>query len=160
MAEVLFWCAALFLVHTYFLYPVILFALDGVEQVLANVRFMRRGRVRAPARAPEALPRVSLVVAAYNEASCIGEKVKNSLAIDYPAERFELLIGSDGSSDGTDDIVRGVTDPRVRLSAAPRAGKTSVLNRCIPVASGDIVVLSDANTMIDPEAVQKQVRHF
>jgi cellulose synthase/poly-beta-1,6-N-acetylglucosamine synthase-like glycosyltransferase len=160
MAEVLFWCAALFLVHTYFLYPVILFALDGVEQVLVNIRFMRRGRV-APAVPPRAaLPRVSLVVAAYNEAACIGEKVKNSLALDYPADRFELLIGSDGSSDGTDDIVRSATDPRVRLSAAPRAGKTSVLNRCIPVAAGDIVILSDANTMIDPDAVQKLVRHF
>ncbi|MBF5043998.1 glycosyltransferase family 2 protein [Aggregicoccus sp. 17bor-14] len=160
MAEVLFWCAALFLVHTYFLYPVILFALDGVEQVLANVRTMRRGPRAAAAHPHAALPRVSLVVAAYNEASCIGEKVKNSLALEYPADRFEILIGSDGSTDGTDEIVRSTPDARVRLSAAPRAGKTSVLNRCIPVASGDIVVLSDANTMIDPDAVQKLVRHF
>jgi cellulose synthase/poly-beta-1,6-N-acetylglucosamine synthase-like glycosyltransferase len=160
MAEVLFWCAALFLVHTYFLYPVILFALDGVEQVLANVRTMRRGPRAASAHPHVALPRVSLVVAAYNEASCIGEKVKNSLALDYPADRFEVFIGSDGSTDGTDEIVRSATDPRVRLSSAARAGKTSVLNRCIPVAAGDIVVLSDANTMIDPDAVQKLVRHF
>ena len=74
MAEVLFWCAALFLVHTYFLYPVILFALDGVEQVLVNIRFMRRGRTLPAVQPHAALPRVSLVVAAYNEASCIGEK--------------------------------------------------------------------------------------
>jgi len=160
MAEVLFWCAALFLVHTYFLYPVILFALDGVEQLLANLRFMQRGRELAPVRAQGALPRVSLIVAAYNEAACIAEKVKNSLALDYPADRFEVLIGSDGSTDGTNEIVRGVADRRVRLSTAPRAGKTSVLNRCIPMATGDVVVLSDANTMIDPAAVQKLVRHF
>jgi cellulose synthase/poly-beta-1,6-N-acetylglucosamine synthase-like glycosyltransferase len=160
MAEVLFWCAALFLVHTYFLYPVILFALDGVEQLLANLRFMQRGRELAPVRTQATLPRVSLVVAAYNEATCIAEKVKNSLALDYPADRFEVLIGSDGSTDGTNELVRSVEDRRVRLSTAPRAGKASVLNRCIPMATGDIVVLSDANTMIDPAAVQKLVRHF
>ncbi|MFY0522344.1 glycosyltransferase family 2 protein [Archangium gephyra] len=161
MAELVFWCAAVLLVHTYFLYPVVLFALDGVAQVLHNVRYMRSGanRRRDGQQASE-LPRVSLVVAAYNEASCIDEKLRNSLALDYPAQRFEVLIGSDGSTDGTDERVQQCTDERVRLSAAPRGGKTSVLNRCIPMAKGDIVLLSDANTMIEPEAVQRLVRHF
>jgi cellulose synthase/poly-beta-1,6-N-acetylglucosamine synthase-like glycosyltransferase len=160
MAELAFWCAALLLVHTYFLYPLVLFALDGVAQVLHNVRYMRSGAHRRRGEQAGELPRVSLVVAAYNEASCIEEKLRNSLALDYPAERFEVLIGSDGSTDGTDERVLRCTDERVRLSAAPRGGKTSVLNRCIPVAKGDIVVLSDANTMIEPEAVKRLVRHF
>ncbi|HZI11347.1 MAG TPA: glycosyltransferase family 2 protein [Myxococcus sp.] len=162
MAEVFFWCAALLLAHTYFLYPLSLFALDGAAQVLQNLRGMRgggAGRQAAARRAGPATP-VSLVVAAYNEASCIGQKLENSLALDYPAEKFEVLIGSDGSTDGTDDIVRKCPDGRVRLSPAARAGKTTVLNRCIPMAKGDIVVLSDANTMIEPEAIQKLVRHF
>jgi cellulose synthase/poly-beta-1,6-N-acetylglucosamine synthase-like glycosyltransferase len=162
MAEVFFWCAALLLAHTYFLYPLSLFALDGAAQVLQNIRAMRgggAGRQAAARRAGPATP-VSLVVAAYNEASCIGQKLENSLALDYPAEKFEVLIGSDGSTDGTDDIVRKCPDARVRLSPAARAGKTTVLNRCIPMAKGDIVVLSDANTMIEPEAIQKLVRHF
>jgi chromatin segregation and condensation protein Rec8/ScpA/Scc1 (kleisin family) len=85
---------------------------------------------------------VSLVVAAYNEASCIQQKLENSLALEYPADRFEVVIGSDGSTDGTDAIVRACADRRVRLSPAPRAGKTTVLNRCIPSAQGDVIVLS------------------
>lgn len=160
MAELAFWGAALLLVHTYFLYPLLLVALDGFAQVRANLRFLRSGQERRRPRIAAALPSVSLVVAAYNEASCIAEKIRNSLAIEYPRDRFEMLIGSDGSTDGTDAVVSGTGDARVRLSSAPRAGKTSVLNRCIPVAAGDIVVLSDANTTIDPQAVKRLVRHF
>jgi cellulose synthase/poly-beta-1,6-N-acetylglucosamine synthase-like glycosyltransferase len=103
---------------------------------------------------------VSLVVAAHDEASCIEEKLRNSLALDYPPDSLEVLIGSDGSTDGTDALVRACSDPRVHLSAAPRAGKTSVLNRCIPAARGEIVVLSDANTRIEPGALKALVRHF
>ncbi|QDE83157.1 glycosyltransferase family 2 protein [Myxococcus xanthus] len=161
MAEVFFWCAVLLLAHTYFLYPLSLFLLEGAAQVLKNARDVRRAEtVNHGSGGQRALPSVSLVVAAYNEVSCIQQKLENSLALAYPAERFEVLIGSDGSSDGTDDIVRGCSDARVRLSPAPRAGKTTVLNRCIPMAQGDIVVLSDANTMIEPEAIERLVRHF
>ncbi|QSQ26592.1 glycosyltransferase family 2 protein [Pyxidicoccus parkwayensis] len=162
MAEVFFWCAALLLAHTYFLYPLILFAMDGGAQVAQNIRAMRSGGRAGRQEARRAGPKssVSLVVAAYNEASCIQQKLENSLALDYPSEKFEVLIGSDGSTDGTDDLVRKCPDARVRLSPAPRAGKTTVLNRCIPLAKGDIVVLSDANTMIEPDAIEKLVRHF
>jgi cellulose synthase/poly-beta-1,6-N-acetylglucosamine synthase-like glycosyltransferase len=160
MAEVFFWCAALLLLHTYFFYPLFLFAMEGVAQVFHNLRFMRKGTERARELQPGPAPKVSLVVAAYNEASCIRQKLENSLALRYPADRFEVLIGSDGSTDGTDELVSQCTDGRVRLSAAPRAGKTTVLNRCIPMARGDIIVLSDANTMIEPEAIQALVRHF
>jgi cellulose synthase/poly-beta-1,6-N-acetylglucosamine synthase-like glycosyltransferase len=160
MAEVFFWCAALLLLHTYFFYPLFLFAMEGVAQVFHNLRFMRKGTERARELQPGPVPKVSLVVAAYNEASCIRQKLENSLALRYPADRFEVLIGSDGSTDGTDELVSQCTDGRVRLSAAPRAGKTTVLNRCIPMAQGDIIVLSDANTMIEPEAIEALVRHF
>jgi cellulose synthase/poly-beta-1,6-N-acetylglucosamine synthase-like glycosyltransferase len=103
---------------------------------------------------------VTLVVAAYNEEGCIAEKIRNSLALDYPADRLEVLIGSDGSTDRTEDEVRAFDDRRVRLCAGPRAGKAGVLNRCIPIAQGDIVILSDANTRIDPAAVKRLVSHF
>ena len=149
MATVAFWAAAVLLAQTYFLYPLWLVLLAWV----------RPGRGRVPG-SPKVWPTVSLVVAAHDEAGCIGEKLENSLALDYPAERLEVLIGSDGSTDGTDAVVRGHPDPRVHLSAAPRAGKTSVLNRCIPAASGEVVVLSDANTRVDPAALKALVRHF
>lgn len=164
MATVVFWSAALLLLHTYFLYPLILFVLDGVRQVARNAREVRRGRERerGQGQPPEGefLPQVTLVVAAYNEERCIAQKLANSLALDYPAGRFEVLIGSDGSTDATDELVKRCGDPRVRLSAAPRGGKVAVLNRCVPAARGEIVVFSDANTVLDPQAVRKLVRHF
>lgn len=160
MAEVFFWCAALLVLHTYFFYPLCLFAIEGVAQVFHTLRAMRLEEHRHPEHKSGPLPRVSLVVAAYNEAGCIQQKLENSLALDYPADRFEVVIGSDGSTDGTDDVIRACADRRVRLSPAPRAGKTTVLNRCLPSAQGDIIVLSDANTLIEPEALQALVRHF
>jgi cellulose synthase/poly-beta-1,6-N-acetylglucosamine synthase-like glycosyltransferase len=160
MAQAIFWSAALLLIHTYFLYPLVLFLMDGIEQALANIRFMTSGSERRRPRAQGTQPSVSLVVAAYNEAYCIEGKLRNSLALSYPADRFEVVIGSDGSTDGTDELVQKCTDPRVRLAAAPRTGKTGVLNRCIPSAHGDIIVLSDANTIIAPDAIQRLVRHF
>ncbi len=160
MGALLFWGAAVLLLHTYFFYPVILMALDAVHQALGNLRYIRSGDERRKPRASDVTPPVTVVVAAYNEESCIAEKIRNSLALDYPADRFELLIGSDGSTDKTNEIVSGWDDPRVRLSAAERAGKTSVLNRCIPDAKGELIILSDANTLIDPAAVKKLVRHF
>jgi cellulose synthase/poly-beta-1,6-N-acetylglucosamine synthase-like glycosyltransferase len=151
MATLAFWAAAVLLLQTYLLYPGWLWLLDHV----------RRGPGPSPVPPqPESWPTVSLVVAAHDEAACIGQKLENSLALDYPSDRFDVVVGSDGSSDGTDAIVRSCPDPRVRLSAAPRAGKTSVLNRCIPNARGELVVLSDANTRIDPGALKALVRHF
>ncbi len=160
MGALLFWGTAFVLLHTYFFYPIVLMALDAVYQAFGNLRYIRSGDERRKPRATHLAPQVSLVVAAYNEEACIAEKVRNSLALDYPSERFEVLIGSDGSTDRTNEIVAECSDPRVRLSVADRAGKTAVLNRCIPHAKGEIIILSDANTLIDPAAIKKLVRHF
>ncbi len=149
MATVVFWAAAVLLAQTYFLYPLWLLLLSR----------LRPARRRPPPRA-RVWPTVSLVVAAHDEAACIEEKLRNSFQLGYPPDRLEVLIGSDGSTDGTDDLVRAYPDARVHLSAAPRAGKTTVLNRCIPGARGEIVVLSDANTRIEPDALRPLVRHF
>ena len=161
MVEWIFWACVLGVAHTYFLYPLVLVAIDAAHGVLADLRYLGGRGDRRRRAEPLSLPQVSLVVAAWNEAEVIGQKVENSLALDYPEERFEVVIGSDGSDDGTDDIVAGFEDRRVRLSSArERAGKVSVLNRTVPSATGDIVVLSDANTQIEPQAIRKLVRHF
>jgi cellulose synthase/poly-beta-1,6-N-acetylglucosamine synthase-like glycosyltransferase len=161
MAAIVFWLSVLALAHTYFLYPAVLVLLDALSQLRANLRFIRFSNERRREEVKEAiLPSVSLVVAAYNEESCIAQKLNNTLELNYPRERFELLVGSDGSTDATDAIVMNAGDTRVRLSRAERAGKTTVLNRCVPMAKGDIVVLSDANTVIDKDAIRKLVRHF
>jgi cellulose synthase/poly-beta-1,6-N-acetylglucosamine synthase-like glycosyltransferase len=157
--ELVFWAAVVLLLHTYFLYPLTLIAWDAVRQVREGLRFLD-GRERRRREQGAFLPSVTLVVPAHNEESCIPDKLDNSLSIEYPDDRFEVLVGSDGSTDRTEALVTACPDPRVRLSSAERGGKVAVLNRCIPMAKGEIVVLTDANTMIDKRAVGRLVRHF
>jgi poly-beta-1,6-N-acetyl-D-glucosamine synthase len=106
-------------------------------------------------------PAVTLIIPAYNERSVIRAKLENSLAIDYPRDCLEVVVASDGSDDGTDDIVLEYDSAGVVLrSFSPRAGKVSVLNRTIPEAEGEIVVLCDANVMFEPDALDRLVAHF
>lgn len=156
-----FWTAVGLLAHAYVGYLLSLVAWEGGRQFRGTLAFLLRGRDRRAQGMNEAFePAVSLVVPAYNEETCIGAKLDNSLSIDYPESRFEVLVGSDGSTDRTEALVQSCPDPRVRLSTAKRGGKVAVLNRCVPAASGEVVVLTDANTMIDKRAVRRLVRHF
>jgi cellulose synthase/poly-beta-1,6-N-acetylglucosamine synthase-like glycosyltransferase len=106
------------------------------------------------------LPRVSLVISAYNEGAVIRRKVLNALALDYPADRLQIAVVSDASSDSTDDIVREFAG-RVDLLRQPeRRGKTAGLNRFVPGLSGDVIVFSDANAMYEPQAIRMLVRNL
>ena len=110
---------------------------------------------------PDHLPSVTLVISAYNEAAVIGEKIENSLLLDYPSDRLDILVVSDCSDDGTDDIVRSFAGKGVRLvRAAERRGKTSALNSAMASVESEIVVFSDANAIYDPQAIRCLVRHF
>jgi cellulose synthase/poly-beta-1,6-N-acetylglucosamine synthase-like glycosyltransferase len=113
-----------------------------------------------PPRVADITPSVTLIVAAYNEAAHIGAKLASLLALDYPSERLEILVASDGSTDGTNQHVARVEDPRVRLLALPRVGKARALNEAVAVASGEILVFSDANSMFDPGALRALVAPF
>jgi len=109
----------------------------------------------------EELPTVSIVVAAYNEEKVIEAKIHNMLALDYPKDKLEIIIGSDGSTDRTNEIVSAYREQEIQLiNYTDRGGKTNVLNRTIPRATGDIIVLSDANTMYAKNALQKIIRYF
>jgi poly-beta-1,6-N-acetyl-D-glucosamine synthase len=101
------------------------------------------------------LPRVLMVVAAHNEEAVIREKLANSWALNYPADRFRLCIGSDGSDDRTNDFLQECPDPRLKTFLfAERRGKISVLNDLMRHADADIVVFSDANTLFEPDALR------
>lgn len=134
-------------VYTYVLYPILLWS---------GARFIRRQEL--PARS-EHFPLVSVVVAAHNEESVIEEKIGNTQALEYPEGCLELLIGSDGSTDRTDEICRQNSWVRF-FRIEPRGGKANVLNTLIPRAQGEIIVLSDANTLIEPVALTAMARHF
>jgi len=108
---------------------------------------------------PAEWPSVTLVVAAYNEADCIEQKIINTLQLGYPAGKLQLLIISDGSTDGTDALV--AKHSQVLLLHQPqRLGKTAALNRAMAFVSSPIVVFSDANAMLNKEAIRFMVRHF
>jgi cellulose synthase/poly-beta-1,6-N-acetylglucosamine synthase-like glycosyltransferase len=115
--------------------------------------------VTAPA-APR-LPRVSVLVAARNEAAVMERRLANLLEQDYPPDRLEVLVVSDASDDGTDQIVQASRDPRVKLVRQPdRAGKTAGINIVAPLASGDLLVQTDANVLFSRGAVRALAAAF
>jgi cellulose synthase/poly-beta-1,6-N-acetylglucosamine synthase-like glycosyltransferase len=114
-----------------------------------------------PIRKAEIEPRVSVLIAANDEEAVIEAKILNTLALAYPADRLEIVVVSDGSVDGTNGIVRRYAPYGVRLvEISPRRGKMVALNLGMTVVTGDIVVFSDANTFLEPDAVSALVRSF
>jgi cellulose synthase/poly-beta-1,6-N-acetylglucosamine synthase-like glycosyltransferase len=120
--------------------------------------FVRRRS--AVAKELDPAPRVTLIVAAYNEEGVIARKLENCLDLDYPRERLEIVVASDGSSDLTNEIVESYADRGITLARFPRTGKTGMQNRMARHARGDILVFSDANAFYRPDALRKLVRHF
>jgi cellulose synthase/poly-beta-1,6-N-acetylglucosamine synthase-like glycosyltransferase len=145
--ELIFWASIAIIFYVYIGYPLLLFVIS---------------RYSRPTRSAEAhTPSVSLVVAAYNEEKVLRDKIENSLALDYPKDQLEIVIASDGSTDATNTIAESYADKGIILHRViPRGGKTAALNSVIPKTKGEILVLSDANTMYRPDAIRKLVRHF
>jgi poly-beta-1,6-N-acetyl-D-glucosamine synthase len=142
----LFWTGFLALDWHYFGYPLLMFIQSRVAAV--------------PIKKDENyLPDISMVIPAYNEADVIRRKLQNTLAIDYPPEKFQILVIDDGSGDGTPDIVREF--PRVTLiQQTERGGKPGALNRGFAESNGEVVVMSDASPDYEPDALRKLVRSF
>lgn len=135
------------LLYIYLGYPLAVFILSRVL-----CRMVRR-------RACE--PPVTILIAAYNEEAHIHATIANKLSLDYPADRLEIIVVSDGSDDATDDIVRSFGDRRVRLiRQEPRQGKTAALNLAVPEASGEVLVFSDANSLYAPDALRRLLENF
>ena len=106
-------------------------------------------------------PTVTILIAAYNEEACIGQTIQNKLALDYPPEKLNITVISDGSEDNTDNIVKSFADPRVHLlRQEPRAGKTAALNMAVARETSDILVFSDANSIYEPQALRRLVSNF
>jgi cellulose synthase/poly-beta-1,6-N-acetylglucosamine synthase-like glycosyltransferase len=113
-------------------------------------------------RGGDGTPTVTVIVAAYNEEAVIERRLKNLLALDYPADRLELVVASDASDDRTDALVEAVAarDPRVRLIRCPRGGKVAAQDRAVRETAGEIVAFSDANAAWAPDTLSKLVRSF
>lgn len=147
IAAWVFWTAAGLLVYTYVGYPTL---------VRAAARAFPREHCVADIE-----PSVSLLIPARNEAEVIGAKVRNALSLDYPREKLQIRVISDGSDDGTDEIVGEYLSAGVELQRVEEwGGKPNALNVAVPQATGEILVLCDANTMFDVAAIRSLVRHF
>lgn len=155
-----FWISVGVIAYTFFIYPLVLLVLAGLNQFRSDLRFALGRGERRNFRSPE-LPYVSLVIAAHNEGAVIAEKMQNCAALQYPADRLEILVACDGCSDDTVHQARIAGLPNARIfDYRERSGKPALLNRVVPEATGDILIFSDANTMYTPQSVASMVKRF
>jgi poly-beta-1,6-N-acetyl-D-glucosamine synthase len=145
--SLIFWLCILFIVYVYAGYPLLV-------ALLARLR-------RTFEVYPDITPKVSILIAAYNEQDVIAAKLENTLALDYPPECMQIVVAVDGSDDRTAEIVDGFASRGVELSYdVRRRGKTVAINRAVPRLKHDIVVFSDANNMYAPDALRQLVKPF
>jgi len=135
------WGSLAFVLYTYFGYALLLRLLPR-----------RAAPVRPVGEGP--LPRISVLLAVRNEAGSLGAKLENILQMGYPADRLEVLVGSDGSTDDTEAVARRFEARGVRFHAFEAAGKTATLNRLVQRATGDILVFMDARQRVDLDALE------
>jgi cellulose synthase/poly-beta-1,6-N-acetylglucosamine synthase-like glycosyltransferase len=140
-------------VYSYLVYPLVLCT-------LAAMRPIRRPQTVAR-NTDEPLPSIAVIIAAYNEETHIEARIRNLLALDYPAQCVHVFIGSDGSTDRTAEWMARFDDPRVHTYAfAQNRGKASVLNDLVAVADQPLLVFSDANTFFDKGALRALAARF
>jgi glycosyltransferase involved in cell wall biosynthesis len=148
LARVVFWGGATALAWTHVGYPL---------AAAAAARLRPR-----PVHREDGEPSVSLIIAAHDEEDVIERRVENLLELDYPADKLEIVVASDASSDRTDELVEAVAarEPRVRLLRAPRGGKVAAQNLAVRETGGEILAFSDANATWPADALRKLVRSF
>lgn len=146
MAELIFFGGLLLVAYVYIGYPLLLWLLGAFKCL----------KTRAAAITPVS----SVIIAVHNEDAVIANKLDNTLALDYPRERLEILVASDGSTDETEEIVAHYAPLGVRLLRLPRCGKMRALEHAVTHARGEILVFTDANTWILSHALRALVTHF
>ncbi len=146
-AKVFFWTGAAALFYTYVGYPALVWALSRVRP--------------RPVRRAACEPEVTVIITAYNEERDLAAKLENTLALDYPADKLEIIVASDCSSDRTDEIVRSFAARGVRLHRqAERLGKTAAQNAAVELARGEIILFSDATTLYRADVLRAIVPNF
>lgn len=162
VAEYIFWLCLILIAYSYFLYPVLLFFGYSFAQVARDWEYLvgRQDR-RIAGLSAEELPAISLIFPAYNEEAHLPEKIANTREIDYPQDKLEVLVVSDGSTDGTNEILHNLHDANFHAILLPeRKGKYNALNAAVKTASHDLLVFCDATTLFAPGAIMNLVRHF
>lgn len=147
MAESSFWLTVLLIGYVYMGYPVLIVLLSFI--------------VKNGVRQRDGEPCVTFLITAYNEEKSIREKLEDTLALDYPKDKLQIVVASDGSTDRTDEIVKGFSNEGVLLCRVEgRVGKTETQNQAVKKAEGEIIVFSDATTKYRKDALRKIVRNY
>ncbi|MBV9241750.1 MAG: glycosyltransferase family 2 protein [Acidobacteria bacterium] len=145
--QFVFWTCVWLLAYVYVGYPLLVWLVSKLRP-----KPVKRGNIE---------PNVTVLITAFNEEAAIRHKLENTLAIDYPQEKLEILVASDGSTDGTDNIVRSYQDRGVKLLRVEgRQGKTATQNAAVEQATGEIILFSDATTDYSPDVFQKILPAF
>lgn len=150
MLEIIFWILVATIFYTYAGYGAVLF-------LMARVKDMSPGQNAAPEYPYE--PKVTLLVAAYNEEPWVEKKIQNSFALDYPPEKLKLIWVTDGSNDNTVSLVRKFPQV-ISLHKTERRGKMAAINRGMTFVDTDVVVFSDADTLLSRGAIREMVPFF
>ncbi|MBC7935631.1 MAG: glycosyltransferase family 2 protein [Rhizobacter sp.] len=151
-AKIIFWFSLCIIFYSYIGYGILLW-------VLLKLRSVFSSNTKATLTQNNFEPEVTLVIAAFNEAAFIEQKIENSLALDYPAGKLKFLFVADGSSDETADLIKKY--PQIDLFYKPeREGKSMAINRVIPFVTTGIVVFSDANTLLNKQCIKEIVKHY
>jgi len=148
--EIFFWVLLGIVVYTYLGYGLILFIFVKLREIFHPRKVFHR---QGP------LPEVTLLIAAYNEQDVVTEKMENCNGLDYPAEKLIIVWITDGTDDNTDELLNSYNNVTV-LHENERRGKTAALNRAMSLISTPIVVMTDANTMINKESIKELVSRF
>lgn len=147
--ECIFWTGIAIVLYSYFGYGILLYIMVKVKKAIA----------KEPRFDPTFEPPVALVVPCFNEAEYIEDKILNSLKLDYPKDKLQLIFISDGSNDDTHERVKKY--PQVlALHEDARNGKAAAMNRAMQFVHAPIVVFCDANTDLNPEAIREMVKHY
>lgn len=150
--EIIFWAFVALVFYTYIGYGIVLYFMVKVKEL-----FVKQKKNSLPDEAD--LPEVTLLVAAYNEEAVVKEKMENSLALDYPAQKLHFLWVTDGSTDQTNILLEHYGRVKI-LYQSERQGKTAALNRAMDYVETPIVVYTDANTMVNRNAIREIVSCF
>ncbi len=150
--KILLWLSLFIVFYAFAGYGILLFGLVKLKRIF-------KGRPIVPVIDETTLPSCSLVIAAYNEEGFIIEKIKNTLELQYPADKLELIFITDGSSDRTPELVAAY--PQIKLLHSPeRRGKIAAVHRAMDTVTTEIVVFTDANTYLNPDALLNICRHY
>lgn len=149
--KILFWTCVFIVFYTYLGYGILLWLLVSIKRIVGG----RERKQSLPA--DDELPDVTFLVCAYNEQDVVDMKVENTHQLDYPASKLHLMWVTDGSSDDTNARLSRYPDIEVVFSPE-RRGKTAALNHGLSLVKSEITVMTDANTMVNPEAIREIVR--